>query len=247
MVDTTGIILLGAASFILGLSRGGLSGGFALLGALLAVQVLEPIDAAAFLLPILVLIDPFSIWIYRRHIDGPSLRVLMPGMAAGLAAGYLAVRAVDGDAVRLIVGLLAIALVADGIRARIAARPSRTLPAPVGAALGAAGGFASFLIHAGMPPVAAYLLPKRMGREAFLGTTAVLFAAANVSKIYPYHQLGLYTAELTLLSLKLLPAAFAGIVVGRELNKRMSDRAFYAVVYACILALGVRQVWLAFA
>ena len=246
MADTD-LFILAVASFIMGLSRGGLSGGIALLGVLLAAQVMEPIDAAALLLPILVITDPVSIWLYRKHIDTASLKVLMPGMVAGLVIGYFTVSVISGDAVRLLVGLLAIALVADGIRSKIAQKPSKTLPAPVGCGLGAMSGFTSFLIHSGMPPVAAYLLPKKLTRETFLGTTAIFFSVANYSKIIPYHRLGIFSTELFLLSLKLLPAAFVGILAGRLINKVMTDKAFYLVVYACIFALGTRQVYLAFA
>ena len=241
------MITLAGASFIMGLSRGGLSGGVALLGVLLAAQVLEPIDAAAFLLPILVLTDPISIWLYRKHVDKGSLKVLLPGLVVGLVVGYFAVTVIEGDSVRLLVGLLAIALVADGIRSRVAGSASRVLPPAVGGGLGVLAGFTSFLIHSGLPPVAAYLLPKKMTREVFLGTTAVFFSIANVSKIVPYHYLGLYSTDQLGLSVKMLPLAFLGVAVARVINKMMTDGVFYFIVYACILLLGIRQVLLFFA
>ena len=237
---------LAAASFSMGLSRGGLSGGLAMVGVLLAAQVLEPIDAAAFLLPILILTDPVSIWLFRKSVDVPSLKVLAPGLVVGLVAGYLTVSWVEPGAVRIMVGTLAVLLVADALLGHYVKSASRELPAPVGTGLGAVGGFTSFLIHSGMPPVAAYLLPKKLPTEAFLGTTAVFFSVANLAKVAPYHSLGLFNYDFLLLSFKMLPIAFVGIVVARIIQRRMSDKAFYLFIYVTVLLLGLRQFWLAF-
>ena len=45
----------------MGMSRGGIGGGFGLVGVLLAAQIMPPLTAAAFLLPILVVTDPLHI------------------------------------------------------------------------------------------------------------------------------------------------------------------------------------------
>ena len=75
----------------MGMSRGGIGGGAGLVGVLLAAQVLPPIQAAALLLPILVITDPISIWLYRKNIDWQSLKVLLPGVALGLFIAYFTV------------------------------------------------------------------------------------------------------------------------------------------------------------
>ena len=73
-------LLLCISSLIMGMSRGGLGGGLGLLGVLIAAQILDPIEAAVFLLPILIITDPISVYIYRRNVDWQSLRDLMPGV-----------------------------------------------------------------------------------------------------------------------------------------------------------------------
>ena len=73
------------------MSRGGIGGGAGLAGVLLAAQVLPPIQAAALLLPILVVTDPISIWLYKNHINWASLRILLPGVTLGLIIAYFTV------------------------------------------------------------------------------------------------------------------------------------------------------------
>ena len=51
-------LLLSLPAFFVGLSRGGLGGGFALAAAIISAQIFEPIKAAAFLLPLLIISDP---------------------------------------------------------------------------------------------------------------------------------------------------------------------------------------------
>ena len=84
LFDTQLIILLCIPSFLIGLSRGGLGGGFGLAAAIFTAQLMEPISAAAFLLPILVASDPLSIFIYRNYIYWKSLIVLIPGAIVGI-------------------------------------------------------------------------------------------------------------------------------------------------------------------
>ena len=47
--STNQLVILGIASLIMGMSRGGIGGGFGLVGVLLAAQIMPPLTAAAFL------------------------------------------------------------------------------------------------------------------------------------------------------------------------------------------------------
>ena len=88
LFDTKLILLLCIPSFLIGLSRGGLGGGFGLAAAIFTAQIIEPISAAAFLLPILVASDPLSIFIYRTYIYWKSLIILIPGAIVGIIITY---------------------------------------------------------------------------------------------------------------------------------------------------------------
>src|SRR5687768_9208656 len=76
------------AVIMLGLSKGGFSGMGMAATPLLAL-VLPPLEAAAMLLPIILLQDALSCWIYRRVWDPWNLKVMLPGAVIGIAAAWL--------------------------------------------------------------------------------------------------------------------------------------------------------------
>jgi hypothetical protein len=87
------------------MSKGGFAG-VGMLGLPLMALAIPPLQAAAIILPVLLVQDAFSVWVYRRTWDGPNLSVLLPGAAAGVIIGYLLAARVSNAGVSLAVGLL---------------------------------------------------------------------------------------------------------------------------------------------
>ena len=237
-------LILSISSFFVGLSRGGLSGGFGLASAVIAAQILEPIRAAAFLLPLLIISDPLSVWIYRKNIYWESLRVLLPGVIVGITLTYFLINFISNSFVSLIVGFLAIFLVLDALLNKLIKRPKKIIHPLLGMFLGGLGGFSSFIIHAGLPPVATYLLPLSLSRQTFMGTVAVFFGITNIIKLIPYFMLGLFDKEILRLTICFVPITFFGIFIGKLINNKISDSIFFFVIYSSIFLLGLRLIWL---
>ena len=61
------------AVVLVGLSKGGLAGALAILGVPMMALVVPPIQAAGILLPILIAMDVFALWVYRHQWDGLNL------------------------------------------------------------------------------------------------------------------------------------------------------------------------------
>ncbi len=72
---------------LLGISKGGFGAGAAVLGTPLLSVAIPVIDAAALLLPLLIICDIFSILHYRNRFDRLSLKRLLPGAITGIALG----------------------------------------------------------------------------------------------------------------------------------------------------------------
>ena len=237
-------LILSISSFFVGLSRGGLSGGFGLASAVIAAQILEPIRAAAFLLPLLIISDPLSVWIYRKNIYWESLRVLLPGVIVGITLTYILINFISNSFVSLIVGFLAIFLVLDALLNKLIKRPKKIIHPLLGMFLGGLGGFSSFIIHSGLPPIATYLLPLHLSRQTFMATVAVFFGITNIIKLIPYFMLGLFDKEILRLTICFVPITFFGIFVGKLINNKISDSIFFFVIYSTIFLLGLRLIWL---
>ena len=242
--NTNQLAILGLACLIMGMSRGGIGGGFGLVGVLLAAQIMPPITAAAFLLPILVVTDPFAYWLYRRDVLWRSMHILLAGGLIGMVVGAITIRLITPESLKIFIGLLAFILVGDGLLRHFRKVTEPRIPGPVwGLVSGSLAGYSSFLIHSGLPPIAAFLLPQNITRQAFLGTVAVFFSICNFLKIVPYWYLGIFNFDLIWLTFLFIPVSFIGLFVGRIINNYLSDRIFFIFVYFTIFALGVRLIW----
>ena len=114
------------SSFFVGLSRGGLGFGFGLASAVIASQILEPIRAAAFLLPLIIISDPLPVF-YRKNIHWESLRVLLPDVIVGITLTYFLINFVSNSVISFIVGFLAIFLVLDALLNKLIKRSKKII------------------------------------------------------------------------------------------------------------------------
>jgi uncharacterized membrane protein YfcA len=82
------------AVILLGLAKGGFSG-LGIASTPLLALYLPPLEAAALILPLLIIQDMISIYVYRRDWDAWNLKVMLPGASgrhgARLAAGLASV------------------------------------------------------------------------------------------------------------------------------------------------------------
>ena len=114
--------------------------------------------------------------------------------SASALAWLLAAYVSDG-AIRLVVGLIALGFVAYALfRHMLPGEPPRPR-ASHGVFWGALSGFTTTLIQIGAPPYYAFVLPQRLEKMIYVGTTVMFFAAANAMKIVPYFALGQFSTR----------------------------------------------------
>lgn len=237
------------AILLTGISKGGFAAGAGGLGVPLMSLFIAPPVAAGIMLPILCAMDLFGVHAYRGRWSGRHLAALVPGALLGIVLGGLAFGALPVNAIRLVLGLIAITFSlnqAFGISQRIAARLAAERVAPgrvAGTFWGALSGFTSTLAHAGGPPFAIWMLPQKLDKTTLVATSAVFFLVVNYVKLVPYGLLGqLNTGNLTA-SLLFAPLAPLGIWLGVWLHHRISERAFYTVSYTLLFITGAKLVW----
>jgi uncharacterized membrane protein YfcA len=116
------------AVILLGLSKGGFAG-LGVLGMPLMALTIPPVQAAAITLPILMVQDAFSVWVYRRDWDRTNLKILLPGAVVGILLAYLLAAKVPDRAVALVLGLISIVFALRRFLAtRSATAPTGTAP-----------------------------------------------------------------------------------------------------------------------
>lgn len=232
------------AVLIVGLSKGGMGGGFGMLGTLSLATIIPPAQAVAIMLPILCLMDPMGVWAYRKSWHRRSTAVLIAGGMVGVAVGGLTFRYLDDRMIRLMVGTISVAFTLDQLLRGADKAIGRKLQTTfAGTVLGGISGFTSFVIHAGLPPAAMYLLPQRLDRQIYVGTIMMTFFAVNYAKLIPYAWLGLFSAENLTTSLILAPLAPIGMWMGVRLNRWFSNQWFYRASYAALFLMGVKMIY----
>lgn len=232
---------------LVGISKGGFGSGLGVLAVPLLSLMIDPRIAAALLLPILCVMDLFSVWSFRRSWDRTNLKMLLPGALLGTVAGALTFSITNVDMIRILVGLLAIYFVVHYLwAARLLQRAERqgsssARPSFLGGSFwGGLAGYVSYIAHAGGPPVSIYLLPQKMPRAMVVGTAALFFAIINQIKLIPYIGLGQLNTDTLITSLVLLPLAPVGVKLGVYLLHRVSEQWFYRTCYGFLLLVGVK-------
>ncbi|MCR9136327.1 MAG: sulfite exporter TauE/SafE family protein [Alphaproteobacteria bacterium] len=235
------------AVILVGLSKGGLGGAFALMGVPLLAMVMSPVKAAAIMLPILIVMDIASLWVWRHHNDMPTLKTMLPGGVIGVGIGWLTASFVTDAWIRLIVGVIAIVFVTtyifDRYRSRKHGPPDPAPQRPIKATLwGAVSGFTSFVSHAGGPPYQVYTLPLRLTPKNYTGTSTRYFAVINALKFISYFSLGQFDASVLTASAVLLPLAISATFAGAWVIKRMKPAIFYPLMYTMVTVTAIKLV-----
>lgn len=227
-----------------GLGKSGFGSGIGALATPLLALTIGAANAAALLLPLLIIMDLFTIPYYYNRFDRRHLTILLIGSLFGIAVGAYFFDALSHNeqALKMGIGALAILFVLLQIgRSLILGALSEQKPGRVmGWIMGALGGFTSTIAHAGGPPVTIYLVPQRLPRDIYVGTAALLFAIINLIKLVPYSYLGLLRVGNISTIVVLAPLAYVGVWLGVFLNKRFTDKWFTRFVYAFLLLTGIQ-------
>jgi uncharacterized membrane protein YfcA len=227
------------AVILLGFSKGGLSG----VGALslpLMVLVIDPVQAAAIMLPILIAQDMVGVWSFRRHLDWYVLGWTLPGATLGVLIGYVFAASVSSAAVMALVGTISISFGAYRLWLGRHGMPQAASSSPgwVGSLFGVASGFTSQIAHAGAPPLQLWVMPRGLRRDVLIGTLAVYFAALNLIKVPAFAALGQFSATNMLTAAALLPVAIVATFAGVWLARRIEGERFYRIIYGLMILVG---------
>ncbi|MES2980103.1 MAG: sulfite exporter TauE/SafE family protein [Pseudomonadota bacterium] len=230
------------AVLMLGVSKSGFGAGFGSLAVpMMALTVTVP-QAAAILMPILLLMDLLGLAAFRKNFDYRFLRFLIPFGLVGTVIGALLFRALDASFVAGIVGAFTLLFLAQ----RLLFPPKPDSPHPprwLGAILTTTSGFTSFVAHAGGPPISAYVIPMRLSPVNFAATMACFFFVINLSKWIPYAWLGLLDMRNMATSVVLLPLAPIGVWTGVYLARRIRQDWFYRLLYIGMFLTGCKLLW----
>ncbi|WP_300060484.1 sulfite exporter TauE/SafE family protein [uncultured Roseobacter sp.] len=226
------------AVLITGISKSGFGGGLGVMSVPLMSLYVAPQFAVAVLMPILLAMDFIIVWKYRAHWNRRVVSMLLPGAAVGLAVGGITFQWMSADVIRFAIGVLALLFVGQFVLAQRRERAPATSSTFAIFGLGALSGFASFVAHAGGPPVKGILLRQNMDKSVFVGTNTMFFFAMNAVKTLAYGAIGQFSQESISVSFVLAPMLFVGIGLGLFLHRFLAPAVFIRLVYGFLFLAG---------
>lgn len=233
------------AVILIGFSKGGFGGALAVVGVPLMALVIPPVQAAAILLPTLMLMDVAALWAWRQGPRDPrTLWNVLPGAAVGVGFGWLTAAIVTEAMVKLIVGVIALGFVLRWAWQKLGGHEKiHAHNAMSGTFWGVLSGFTSFVAHAGGMAYQVYALPLKQTPRMYTATSVVFFAVVNTLKVVPYFALGELDTGNLLAAFALTPVAIAATVTGAAVVKRMRAEIFYPITYALVFLLSLKLIY----
>jgi uncharacterized membrane protein YfcA len=236
-------IVASAAVILVGLAKGGFAGLGAAAMPILAL-VMDPVAGAGMLLPILMVQDIVSVWAFRRNFDRRTLLLTLPGAVVGIFFGWFLATAINADAVRGFVGVIALSFGVYRLLPLFGAQLKLAGPAPewVSVVMGGVAGFTSQVAHAGGPPFQIWALSRNFPHLVFVGTSSIFFAIINWMKVPAYAALGQFNAQNMTLTAIFLPLAIVSTMAGVRLVKRVSAERFNIIIQLLMVVVGVELI-----
>ncbi|WP_246714952.1 sulfite exporter TauE/SafE family protein [Aestuariivirga litoralis] len=226
------------AAFFVGASKGGLQ-----LVGLLAVPLLAlhmPAgQAAGLILPIYILSDWYGLWLYRHEYSARNIAILVPAGLIGVIIGFLTAHLTDENMVKLLVALIGVAYCLDAIFKAWRQIPAKPADVPRGLFWGTIAGFTSFVSHAGGPPYNMFVLPQRLSKMTYAGTTTIIFAIINLLKLPPYWVLDQVNVSSLWICVYLAPMSLFGAWAGYKLTGILPEKIFFRTVELALIVVAI--------
>ena len=184
------------------------------------------------LLPVSLILNARVVWKNRSHFNARLVLPIAAFVMLGIIPGTLLLRYGSPSVLKLLLGLVIIAMGAEMLtRKPGTGKPSTLLRSVMSFLSGVTAGlFGIDLLFL------AYLERVTQRREEFRSNVCFVFIFECVFRVILYLWSGMFSRESLLLSVIALPASLLGMWIGALLDKRVSDRLSHRfIIYVFIL------------
>jgi uncharacterized membrane protein YfcA len=241
--------LAGFGVLFIGLSKAGFGGGLGMLTTPLCVLAFNaygkpPAFAIGTILPLLCAGDAFSLYHYWGKWERKNLFFLLPGTILGILIGVQLIDRFSPRQMNIVIGVLAVAFVLFQLakeaifRLEGAFQPNHRIGMPCGVGAGITSTFA----HGAGPVVSMFLIPQRLPKEIYVGTTVLVFTWINWLKMPFFIQKGIISWETLYTGLLFFPLVPIGVWLGVWLNRKFSEKFFLRLVYIITFVTGLQLI-----
>ncbi len=193
-------------------------------------------------IPLLLVGDVFAVVYYNRHTQWKYILKFIPWMIAGILIGVYVGKDLPEQEFKwgmVIVIFLSLGLLLWWDRRKSESVPSHWL---FSGSMGILAGICTMIGNLAGAFTNIFFLAMRLPKNEFVGTAAWLFLITNLFKL-PFHIWVWETisAESLAINLRLLPAIFAGLLLGVFLVKKINEKNYkrFILVVTAIGAIAI--------
>ncbi len=193
-------------------------------------------------IPLLLVGDVFAVIYYNRHTQWKYILKFIPWMIAGILIGVYVGKDLPEQEFKwgmVIVIFLSLGLLLWWDRRKSESVPSHWL---FSGSMGILAGICTMIGNLAGAFTNIFFLAMRLPKNEFVGTAAWLFLITNLFKL-PFHIWVWETisAESLAINLRLLPAIFAGLLLGVFLVKKINEKNYkrFILVVTAIGAIAI--------
>ena len=228
------------AALFVGISKAGF-GGVGIVQVYLMAELFGK-SSVGVLLPMLGAADLMVFPAYRKHGSWPPVFKLLWPALIGMAGGFFLLRVMPDSWAKPIIGALILFL--SGLQFFRKFKPKLfevfAKSKSYGAGAGVFAGFATMIANAAGPIFQLFLLSRKIPKLELVGLGVRFFLVVNLIKLPFTGGLGMTTASSLLFNLKLLPVIVLGVVGGKWLLLRVSQKWFERLVVAFAIIAGLK-------
>ena len=249
-LDVTNPVLFLALAFCAALttsvSKAGFGGAVAI-GIPILLLVTSPRIALGITLPVLLVIDVWVLFAMRDKINMQLLLIMTIFGMAGHGIGWAFFDSISNDMLTAFIGGMSVFTSILFFKRQFGtATQSETANYPAshmwrrGALWCSLSGISSFISVTGGIPLQIFLLPYKLSRAFYVGTAAAFFFLLNLSKLPLYWDLGVLNTNVVMVAALLTPAIPIGVLLGKKINKLLSDSQFYFALHVILGITGAK-------
>lgn len=232
------IFALSLAGFIQGLT--GFGFGMAAVAVLSLVLELKDAQVVVALLNVVVCIVAFAAT--RRHFRWRDGRWLILGALAGVPVGFFGLVRLPSSVLLRSLGLLLCVFSAWELWR--GERPLFRIPPAAGLPVGFLSGSIGGALNVGGPPAVAYVYAQSWTKEQTVSILQALFGLCAVLRMGLVLNSELVRPELVRVSALAVAPLLLATWLGSALLKRLPQQKLKRAIYTCLLALGIKYVFL---
>jgi hypothetical protein len=221
------------AAFFVGLSKSGFGGvGMLTVAFITAAMRGQERASSGVILPLLLCGDLLAVRVYRKHVQWPCIRRMLPPALLGISIGWWWMGRLTNAGFRPLIGWIVLTLIALHLWRKANQEKLQSLPHhPLFAwGLGITAGITTMLANSAGPIMTVYFLAVELAKLEYIATAAWFFLIINLIKVPLSANLGLIHTKSLLFNATLLPIIPLGIATGRALVHRIDQKRFETVI-----------------